>query len=186
MSPRFTPRALGTVAAAFALAVGLAPAASGQPADLMGPPFPPPAPIPADAQYVGTQATVGLDDPGFWQLGSTPMRVVSHDPADSPAWCDGYWAVPGTRCWQVSPVGQAVELRRFSLFSDAWNGSSDPWGRAAYRAGYQIAIDNGWDYTSGGIFIPTGSGTTYSTMMPLGSPYNDADVWVAPGVIPGS
>ena len=86
----------------------------------------------------------------------------------------------------ISPVGQAVELRRFSLFSDAWNGSSDPWGRAAYRAGYQIAIDNGWDYTSGGIFIPTGSGTTYSTMMPLGSPYNDADVWVAPGVIPGS
>lgn len=186
MSSRFTPRSVVTAAAAVALAVGLAPAAAGQPADLMGPPFPPPAPIPAGAQYVGTQATVGIDDPGFWQLGSNPMRVVSQFPADSPAWCDGYWAVPGARCWQVGPAGQAVELQRFSVFSDVWNGSSAPWGRAAYRAGYQAAIDMGWDYTSGGIFIPTGSGTTYSTMMPLGSHYNDADVWVAPGVVPGS
>lgn len=186
MSPRVTLRRAAVALSTLALAVGAAPAATAQQTDPWGPPFPPPAPIPADAQYVGTQSTVGAGDPEFWQLGSLPLRVISSAPVDSPAWCDGYWAVPGTRCWQVGPDGQVLELRRFSLLSDFWNGSSAPWGEDAYRAGYRFAIDRDWDFDSGGIVIPTGSGDTYSTMMPLGSDYNDADVWVAPGALPGS
>ena len=191
MSSRVTSRALAACAAALALIVGLAPAASAQevgahPAETWRAPFPPPAPIPADAWYVDTQSTTGPDQPGFWELGPNVMRVISQAPTDSPTWCGGYWNRPGVRCWQVAPDGTVAELRRFSLLSDAWNGSSDPWGKPAYQAGYRIAYEMGWDYTSGGIFIPTGSGTTYSTMMPLGGESPDADVWVAPGIVPGS
>ena len=185
MSTRFTPRAL-RVAAALALVVGLAPAVSAQPAETWRAPFPPPAPIPADAMFVDPQTTVDPGDPAFWVPGPLKMRVVSPASVDSPTWCTGYWSRPGHQCWQVGQDGRATELRRISFASDLWDGSSGPWGQGAYRAGYQIAIDQGWDFDSGGIHIPTGSGTTYSTMMPLGGDSSDADVWVAPGFLPGS
>ncbi|OAV79233.1 hypothetical protein AYO52_09400 [Dietzia sp. 111N12-1] len=136
--------------------------------------------------FVDRQATVDAGDPAFWVPGPLKMRVVSPAPVDSPTWCSGYWSRPGHRCWQVGPDGQATELRRISFASDLWDGSSAPWGQDAYRAGYQLAIDRGWDCNSGGIHVPTGSGTTYSTMMPLGGDSADADVWVAPGFLPGS
>lgn len=171
-----------------ALAVS-APAAQAQPhpAETWRPPFPPPAPIPADAWFVDTQATQGPADPGFWEPGPTAMRVVSPTPADSPTWCESYWNAPGVRCWQVSgPDRAVVELRRIPLLSDLWAGSSAPWGQAAYQAGYRIAREQGWDYDSGGIHVPTGSGTTYSTMMPFGGDSPSLDVWVHPGFAPGS
>ncbi|EYT56957.1 hypothetical protein H483_0116390 [Dietzia sp. UCD-THP] len=186
MSHPFSFRRATTVLAALTLAAGLAPSASAQPAETWRAPFPPPAPIPSDAWFVDSQTTVGPGEPGFWEPGPIPLRVISQAPADSPTWCTAYWSRPGERCWQVGPDGRATELRRFSVLSDLWNGSSASWGRDAYRAGYRIAIDRGWDYNSGGIFVPTGSGTTYSTMMPLGADSPDADVWVAPGALPGS
>lgn len=186
MSHPFSSRRAATVLAALALAAGLPPSASAQPAETWRAPFPPPAPIPSDAWFVDSQATMDPREPGFWEPGPNSMRVISQAPADSPTWCDGYRNNAGARCWQVDPGGGVVELRRISLLSDLWNGSSEPWGGAAYRGGYRIAVDMGWDYNSGGIFIPTGSGTTYSTMMPLGADSPDADVWVAPGALPGS
>lgn len=186
MSPRFTLRPTVLVAAVVAFAVGLAPAASAQPVETWRPPFPPPAPIPADAWFVDPQSMVGADEPGFWEPGPNRMRVVSQTPADSPTWCESYWNADGVRCWQVGPDGRAAELQRFALLSDLWAGSSAPWGQAAYRAGYGFAIDQGWDHTSGGFYVPTGSGTVFSTMMPLGGDSPDADVWVAPGALPGS
>ena len=188
---RVTARLIAVMTAALALMTGLVPAASAQqtgahPLDTWRAPFPPPAPIPADARYVDTQSTTGPDQPGFWEPGPNVMLVVSRAPADSPTWCDGYWNLAGVRCWQVAPDGSVAELRRFSLLTDMWHGSSDPWAGAAYQAGYRVAYEMGWDYTSGGIVIPTGSGTAYSTMMPLGRQSPDADVWVAPGILPGS
>ncbi|MBB1020474.1 hypothetical protein G6030_04085 [Dietzia sp. E1] len=186
VTSRVTARVLAAGVAALAAIAALATAAPSSGAD----------PLPYTPgwgfELAPGQVTVP-ESPAFWSYGDS-FRLLSPYGATSPVHCASDGGYPFGRCWQFSPDGAFVELRRDTRVSDFWRATFTRTGSttSAYIGLYELAQRMGWLGTSGGIFIPPiapGSDEgTYSTMMPLAreSTYPVFDVWVYPGFVPGS
>ncbi|GAA1052114.1 hypothetical protein [Dietzia natronolimnaea] len=188
MSPRFTPRALGAVVTAAALATGLAPAASAQHTEAWRASF-----VPGHGVELAPGQTITPDQPAFWMIGDR-VRLLSPHGSSRPLFCTNDRGHPYGRCWQLDPDGGLVELRHNSVVNDVWHSLFTQTGSttSAYTGLYDLARRMGWMTTSGGVVVPPHSGGslagTYSTTMPL-SPHGSSpvwDVWVHPGYVPGS
>jgi len=186
MSSRVTSRVTARCTAALVAIAGLATAAPAAGAEPL--PY-----APGWGFELATGQVTVPETPAFWRYGDS-FRLVSPHGAARPVHCAADGGDPFGRCWQVSPDGAFVELRRDTRVSDVWRTTFTQTGSttSAYIGLYDLARRMGWLWTSGGIFIPPlapGSEQgTYSTMMPLAreSTYPVFDVWVHPGFPPSS